>query len=407
MLCDSITKAVTAPAGLKIGERPNQPARSGRGAAAIVGVVLLVSLEANSPRSLCAQEQPGEAPLPDTSLQPGEVPRSLDLSGPLDPDTEQLYLLALRHHETGDEDRAEKEFRDVVSKSPREDKYVRSLALFYITRSRYDEALEVIGNYVKLCGVTALGYELEAELLFQQKLYDAALEAALGSLKLSDHNARMHQLLALIHIAKRKDGAAAVELRQAVELDPNHAGMRYLLGRVLYGIGGYAEARDQFLACLKIQPNYRKVLENLGLCYEALQDYPKATQAYHDAISLEESLKGPKHAEPYAFYGAMLAKLGESQKALAVLRQGVAVSPRSFVANYHLGRLLLNLGENVEAEKFLLTAAGLDPKFSRTYYLLGNLRQKQNRRAEAERYRALFKDLDKVPENRVFPLTDR
>jgi len=90
-----------------------------------------------------------------------------------------------------------------------------------------------------------------------------------------------------------------------------------------------------------------------------------------------------------------------------LLRESVAVSPRSFVANYHLGRLLLTLGDNAEAEKFLLTAADLDPKFARTYYLLGNLRKKQNRREEAERYWALFKDLDKVPENRVFPLTDR
>jgi tetratricopeptide (TPR) repeat protein len=355
--------------------------------------------------AICTQQPSHEARTPGLVLQP--VQRSPEVSGELGQDAERHYLRALQLNAAGDDARAEKEFREAVNKTPNEDKYVRSLALFHIARSRYDEAIGVIGDYVKLCGVTALGYELEAELLFQKRLYDPALEAALASLKLYNSSARMHQLLALIHIAKRKDGAAAVELRKAVELDPNHAGIRYLLGRVLYSTGGYAEARDQFLACLKIQPSYRKVLENLGLCYEALQDYPKATQAYHDAITLEESQKGPKHAEPYAFYGAMLAKVGESEKALAVLRQGVAVSPRSFVANYHLGRLLLNLGDNAEAEKFLLTAADLDPKFSRTYYLLGNLRQKQSRRAEAERYRALFKDLDKVPENRVFPLTDR
>lgn len=391
---------------MKTDRHSNQPAQDGRGGAALVPVILLFLL-ANSVRSACAQQPPGEADTRGSGSQPAEVPRLLDLSNPLDPEAEQHYLRALQLRAAGDDARAEKEFRDAVNNTPTEEKYVRSLTLFYISRSRYDEAIGVIGDHVKRCGVTALGYELEAELLFQQRLYDPALEAALASLKLYNDSARMHQLLALIHIAKQKDAAAVVELRKAVELDPNHAGIRYLFGRVLYSTGDYVEARDQFLACLKIQPDYRKALENLGLCYEALQDYSKATQAYHDAIALEESQKGPKHAEPYAFYGAMLAKAGESERALSVLREGVVVSPRSFVANYHLGRLLLTLGNNAEAEKFLLTAADLDPKFSRTYYLLGNLRQKQNRRAEAERYWVLFKDLDRLPENRIFPLTDR
>ncbi len=351
-------------------------------------------------RSLCVQQPASQAGVRDACSQAAQF-------GQYDRDAEQHQVRGQELLLAGDETRAENEFRAAVAKGPKADKHVRSLALFYIARGRYDEAIGVIREYVKLCGVTALGYELEAELLFHQKLYDPALEAVLGSLKLYNHSARMHQLLGLIYVVKRQDAAAALELRKAVELDPNHAQTRYFLGRVLYTTGAYAEARDQFLACLKFQPGYRKALENLGLCYEALQDYPNATQAYRDAIALEERQAGPKHAEPYAFYGAMLARSSESEKALSVLREAVTVSPRSFVANYHLGKLLLNLGRTEEAEKFLLAAADLAPKFSRTYYLLGNLRQKQNRRPEAERYFEMFKEFDRVPENRVFPLTDR
>lgn len=391
--------------GLQTYQRSTHSFRNRRRLAIGVRVILLLSLEATSLRPISAQQPRSQASARDAGSQP--VHHLPGLSGQHHQDSERHYLLALQLQASGDEARAESEFRDAVAKTPGEDKYVRSLGLFYIARSRYEDAIEVIRDHVKRLGVTALGYELEAELLFQQKLYDPALEAVLGSLKLSHHNARMHQLLGSIYIVKRQDAAAVLELRKAAELDPNHAQTRYFLGRVLYSTGAYGAARDEFLACLKLQPGYRKALENLGLCYEALQDYTKATQAYLDAIALEYTQVGPKRAEPHAFYGAMLSKIGESEKALAVLRQGVAVSPRSFVANYHLGRLLLNLGDNAEAEKFLLTAADLAPKFSRTYYLLGNLRQKQNRRGDAERYWVTFRDLDRVPENRVFPLTDR
>jgi tetratricopeptide (TPR) repeat protein len=395
--------APSVPIGVKIIEQQHQSARHGRWVAVIVGMAILLSLVAVT-RIVRAQEPSSRGP--DTRSQSAESPGSGKLTR-LDPDVEQHYLRALQFRTSGDEARAERELKEVVANAPKEDKYVRSLALFYIAKGRSDDAISVIKDYVNLCGVTALGYELEAELLFHQKLYDAALEAVLGSLKLSDDNARMHQLLGLIYVAHRQDGAAALELRKAAELDPNQAQTRYFLGRVLYSTGVYSDARDQFLACLRIQPGYRKALENLGLCYEALEDDPRAAEAYASAIELEKNQAGPQHAEPYAFYGAMLAKSGQIEKALVVLEEAVTVSPKSFVANYHLGRVLLTSGQLERAERFLRAAFELEPKFSRTYYLLGTLRQKQHQRADAARYWALFKELDQVAENRVFPLTDR
>jgi tetratricopeptide (TPR) repeat protein len=373
----------------------------------IVWVLVFSSINLKCTFSVCAPQRSGEADALGACSQSAESPQFLDISNQPQQDAEKHYLGGLQLRISGDDAGAEKELRSAKLLNPTEDKYVRELTLFYVARGRYDEAIGVITDHVKLCGVTALGYELEAELLFQQKLYDPAHEAVLGSLKLSDRNSRMHELLGLIYIVKRQDAAAALELQKAIELNPNDAQARYYLGRVLYTTGNYPEARDQFLVCLKIQPGYRKALENLGLSYEALQDYPKATQAYLDAIASEKTQAGPKHAEPYAFYGAMLAKLDQPEKALTVLEEAVAVGPKSFVANYHLGRVLLNLNRIDEAEKYLVTAADLDPKFSRTYYLLGNIRRKQNRRDEAEKYWAKFQELDKVLENRVFPLTGR
>ena len=45
-----------------------------------------------------------------------------------------------------------------------------------------------------------------------------------------------------------------------------------------------------------------------------------------------------------------------------MLRQAVAVSPRSFVANFHLGRVLLTVDRLQEADKFLHAAADLAPQ---------------------------------------------
>lgn len=320
---------------------------------------------------------------------------------------EEHYQRGLKLHVAGDEAIAEKEFRLAVAEEPRNGRNVKQLADLYINQKQYHKAIGVIRDYTKLCGVTALGYALEGELLFQQRDYDAAPLAIAASLGLSSSNARMHELLGLICVIKQNNTAALSELEEAEKLAPDSAQIRYFYGRTLYVTGRDAEARDQFLACLKIQLGYRKAYENLGLAYETLGDYPQATQAFQKAIALEERRAGPKHGEPFAYYGAMLASMGKPEAALPILREGLAASRQSFEVNYELGRVLLTLGQVQQSERYLLIAKTLDPNYARTYYLLGKLHQKQHRINEAAQDWAKFQALNKVAANRVFPVTDR
>ena len=139
-------------------------------------------------------------------------------------------------------------------------------------------------NYTKVCGATALGYALVAEVMFQQRHYDDAMAALIASVKLYPDNARVHQLLGLLLLMKFDKTDANLELQKAEQLDPNDADIRYYYGRTLYLNGRYAEARDQFVACLKSDPKYRKALENLGLSYQAVNDYGNAAKYYQQAI---------------------------------------------------------------------------------------------------------------------------
>jgi tetratricopeptide (TPR) repeat protein len=330
-----------------------------------------------------------------------------DLDSPGIQSAQQHSTEARRFESKGDDSEAERELKAALAARPQDDSYVQQLALFYIERERYPEALGVIRGYVKSCGPTATGWALEAELLFKQRRYDEAFEAARNSLGFSDDDARMHELLGLIHVVRHRDSAGLAELRTASRQDPAAPQIRYYYGRALYTGGRYPEARDQFLACLKLRPGYPKALENLGLCYEALQDYAKAFDCYRRAMALEESKKGPKNADPYAYYGRLLFEQGQPQQAVAALKQAVGVSPKSFMGNYELGRALLSVGELEEAGRFLLTAESLDPSFPRTYYLLGKLRQRQNRSKEAAQYWATFEKLNKNAQNSGFPITDR
>jgi tetratricopeptide (TPR) repeat protein len=353
--------------------------------------------------SLRAHQSLGEE-APSTSAN--SVP-SLQLLDVAQAKAEEHFARALRLQLQDDDRGVEREFRAAWNEVPKKAKFVRGIANFYIQKGLYDKAIEIIREHVKLSGETALGWELEGELLFHQKHFDAADQALSRSVSLSDHNPRPHQLLGLIYALKRQNREALRELRIAAEEGPDQPQFRYSLGRVYYSTANYPAARDEFLACLKLQPGFPKALENLGLSYEALNEDDKALQAYQEAIALEKQRKGVKRVEALVYSAVLKAKMGNLDEALELLRMGVTLSPKSFRANFELGRLLLKAGQFSSAEKYLLAAAELDSKFSRTYYFLAMLNRERKRVNEVNRYIALFQQLDQDVRNREFPLTDR
>jgi tetratricopeptide (TPR) repeat protein len=183
-------------------------------------------------------------------------------------------------------------------------------------------------------GASALGWQLQGELLFAQKQYQLAHESLLRSSELSNENYRAHQLIGLIHIVGRRDLEAGEELQIAAQQNPNSPQARFFLGRIYYRRGQPARARDEFLACLRIQADYPKATENLGLCYEALQDIPKAIDAYERAIHLEKVGKTPPSEDPYVEYAVLMANQGETEKSISLLKEGLSKNPRSARAKF-------------------------------------------------------------------------
>jgi tetratricopeptide (TPR) repeat protein len=126
----------------------------------------------------------------------------MDVSNP--EESERHHSRAMHLIATGNEPAAELEFRKAWELSPTVDKYSHDLTSFYINSRQYEKALDIIKDHVARRGATALGWQLQGELLFAQKQYQLAHESLLRSLELSNENYRAHQLIGLIHIVGRR-----------------------------------------------------------------------------------------------------------------------------------------------------------------------------------------------------------
>lgn len=313
---------------------------------------------------------------------------------------EKMYLHGVSAAKSGDELAAQKDFREAWGLDNGNPKYLQSLEESYIYNHQLHDALDLLRVYVKRSGPTQLGWTLQAEVLFQMRQYDLAFRSAESALKLSSNDYRAHEIIALIFTVYERYPAGLKEMEIAAAQGPTSPQIQFYLGRLHASVADFLAARNNFIACLQLNPVYPRALENLGLTHEALGAPAKAMIEYRQALALEEGGKTPRSEYPYLCLGLLLEKQGQTKEALSLVEQGWRRNPNSTWANFERGRLLLDTNQEASAEYFLKRAESLDPTFSRVHFLLARLYRKTSRPAEARSEIVAFTKLNKVVGNR-------
>ncbi|KKJ76499.1 hypothetical protein WH95_11800 [Kiloniella litopenaei] len=81
-------------------------------------------------------------------------------------------------------------------------------------------------------------------------------------------------------------GLAIDILKKAIEKDPNDPEVLYNCGNSFQGIGEIDQAREYYMECLRINPEYYLAFNNLGFGYNYQGDIKKAKECYGIALEL-------------------------------------------------------------------------------------------------------------------------
>ena len=166
----------------------------------------------------------------------------------------------------------------------------------------------------------------------------------------------------------------------------------YMLGRIYYQDGSIDLAMGQFERVLKINPGSYKAFDNLGLCYQAVGDYERATRYFLTAIKLVEK-DHPEYEWPYTNLAELLVKTGDAQRAYDAAAKAVNRNPNSAHGFYIGAKALNQLGKTDLAENWLERAVALNPSSSESWYLLGQVYRKLEQNDKAEEAPRKFREL--------------
>src|SRR6478735_11292500 len=120
--------------------------------------------------------------------------------------------------------------------------------------------------------------------------------------------------LALAYISMHKGEWARPELERLIASDPENATYQYWLGRLDYDAGQYAKAIERYQRVIARDPSFVRAYDNLGLCYDALNQSDQAASQYRKAVELNRRLPAPD-GWPALNLGKLLRTRGDVDEA--------------------------------------------------------------------------------------------
>jgi len=214
------------------------------------------------------------------------------------------FANAVRLHQSGRLQDAERSYRQVLARDPRHADSLHLLGVLAHQVGRNDMAIDLIGK----------------------------------ALALNERVPEFHYNIGLAHGALGQFDEAAAHNRRAIALDPNHAAAHLNLGNALKAQGRLDEALAAYQRAMSIRPapeghyNVANVLAELGRLDEAIAHYDKA-------LALR-----PDYAEAHSNLGLALTARGRLSEAAASFQRALTLKPGLLDAA-GLAAVLLGLGD--------------------------------------------------------------
>ena len=180
---------------------------------------------------------------------------------------------------------------------------------------------------------------------------------------------------------------AQASYQQALELDSKNFNALYNLGLTWQAQQNWDQARRRYEEALLVRPEHSATISNLGYIAFALGEYHEAAARF--ASAAQASSSKPIEAADYHYnVGTAREALRQWSEARDAYRAASELDPNHFGSLYNLGTLYMgrNLRHTPSAERYLKQALRAAPERTEPLLNLGLLYQSLDRNDEAERY---------------------
>jgi tetratricopeptide (TPR) repeat protein len=162
----------------------------------------------------------------------------------------------------------------------------------------------------------------------ETKNLDGAVEQLQHAIQNDPSDANAYHELAVTYRAMKNYGEALRAEEAALALQPERSEFHGIRAMVRVETGQFAQAKDEFLRVIQMDPNNAVAWNNLGNAYRELNELDEAAEAYRKAIELS-----PHYAYPENGLGTVLVRQKQTQEAIPHFEKALQLDPK-FVEVY-------------------------------------------------------------------------
>jgi putative PEP-CTERM system TPR-repeat lipoprotein len=205
------------------------------------------------------------------------------------------------------------------------------------------QAIDIAKKIQKQSGQSAVGYEMEGDILLSQKKPDLAAKAYEQAFTANQQKAKLLMKLRASLIQAGKSKEADIRMNQWFKDHPADVEAHVYLAESYLAQKQFSSAVEQYKFILQQEPNNVGALNNLAWVYQQEND-PHALETAEKAYQLAAN-----NAPVLDTLGWLLVEQGNTARGLPLLQKASASAPAAQDIRYHLALGLLKSGDKSKA----------------------------------------------------------
>src|SRR5215469_8977551 len=198
----------------------------------------------------------------------------------LQPKDPEPHLSAGRLYEVqGKFSDAERSYKEALALDPSSEDAVVGLANVYMRSQRYPEAEDYLRKVVAQRPNDSIAHIQLGRVLAADQKYDDAVTELQAGLKLAPNDDSARRDLADVYLSAGKYAEADALYRSLLSGKPNDPELHHQYGQALMKLKKFGEAEQQFLAAVRLKPDWGAAYGDLAVAANENQDYPLAIKA--------------------------------------------------------------------------------------------------------------------------------